>query len=471
MTDMPTRSGARCASVSAAARSSSTVFRRARPCSTGCARRRAPRGPRRAAPKAIAAPAPSCWRACAAGELRYDAVNACILLLGQLDGAELITVEDSPTATTLHPVQQAMVDHARLAMRLLHAGLRDEPVRRLSSGDARDAAPSLCDQLAGNLCRCTGYRPILDAALATCDGAPDRPVRRRRPASAPRRSRRSPTDATSSSATRTRFFAAPASVDVARRALCALSPTRCWSPARPTSASGSPSSCATSSSIIWLGRVAGLDAIERGADGRSRIGAGATLADAAPLLAAIASRSRRTHAPLRLGAGARRAARSAATSPTARRSAISPPALIALGGASCCARARRRARLPLEDFFIAYGKQDRAPGEFVRRDRGAAAAAETSTTAPSRSRSASTRTFPPSCAAFALRRSTGGASPSARIAYGGMAATPKRAAQRRSGADRRESRRPPSLARRASPRSRSDFAPLDRHARHAPPIA
>ena len=45
-----------------------------------------------------------------AGRLSYDAMNACILLLGQLDGAELITIEDLAEGETLHPLQQAMVD-------------------------------------------------------------------------------------------------------------------------------------------------------------------------------------------------------------------------------------------------------------------------------------------------------------------------------------------------------------------------
>ena len=45
------------------------------------------------------------------GRLIYEAVNACMLLLGQVDGAELITVEDLAEGGELHPVQQAMVDN------------------------------------------------------------------------------------------------------------------------------------------------------------------------------------------------------------------------------------------------------------------------------------------------------------------------------------------------------------------------
>ena len=73
--------------------------------------------------------------------LVYEPVNACILFAGQADGCEIITVEDLARDGTLHPVQQAMVDHARLAMRLLHAGLRDGAVRALSPRRRRAGRP------------------------------------------------------------------------------------------------------------------------------------------------------------------------------------------------------------------------------------------------------------------------------------------------------------------------------------------
>src|SRR5271155_1849517 len=105
------------------------------------------------------------------GKLTYEAFNACILLLGQLDGAELITIEDLADGDTLHPVQQAMVDYhgsqcgfctPGIVMSLFAHHHRGAPATRESVNEA----------LAGNLCRCTGYKPIVEAALATCDGAP-----------------------------------------------------------------------------------------------------------------------------------------------------------------------------------------------------------------------------------------------------------------------------------------------------------
>ena len=81
-----------------------------------------------------------------------------------LDGKALFTVESLKGADgTLHPVAAGDGRLPRLAVRLLHAGLRDVAVRALQ--DARHAPDraEIGDALAGNLCRCTGYRPIVDA--------------------------------------------------------------------------------------------------------------------------------------------------------------------------------------------------------------------------------------------------------------------------------------------------------------------
>ena len=107
-----------------------------------------------------------------AGRLVYEPFNACILLLGQLDGAELITIEDLSLNGELHPLQQAMVEAHASQCGFCTPGIVMSLFAGYHSG-APETYASICDQLAGNLCRCTGYRPIIAAALDVCDGAPD----------------------------------------------------------------------------------------------------------------------------------------------------------------------------------------------------------------------------------------------------------------------------------------------------------
>src|SRR6195952_892619 len=100
---------------------------------------------------------------------RYQAVNACILFVTALDGKQLLTVEHLAAADgTLHPVQLAMVDHHGSQCGFCTPGF----VMSLFAlrTEARPDRAAINEALAGNLCRCTGYRPIVDAALSVCTG-------------------------------------------------------------------------------------------------------------------------------------------------------------------------------------------------------------------------------------------------------------------------------------------------------------
>ena len=98
-------------------------------------------------------------------DVEVRAINSCIQFLPTLDGKELITVESLSEDGELHPVQQAMVDHHGSQCGFCTPGFvmslfalyktHKHPTRR-----------DIDDALAGNLCRCTGYRPIVDAAEA-----------------------------------------------------------------------------------------------------------------------------------------------------------------------------------------------------------------------------------------------------------------------------------------------------------------
>jgi xanthine dehydrogenase small subunit len=95
----------------------------------------------------------------AAGKLRYQPVNACILCIGALEGKEVITVEGLKQNGKLHPVQQAMVECHGSQCGFCTPGFVMALYAQYKAGAPADTA----DAIAGNLCRCTGYRPIVEA--------------------------------------------------------------------------------------------------------------------------------------------------------------------------------------------------------------------------------------------------------------------------------------------------------------------
>src|SRR5690349_21073390 len=106
------------------------------------------------------------------GQLEMKAVNSCIQFTPTLDGKALFTVEDLAQGSQLHPVQQALVEcHGSqcgfctpgFAMSLWGMYLQHEGKLGAPSRTQIDAA------LSGNLCRCTGYRPIIDAEKRMCE--------------------------------------------------------------------------------------------------------------------------------------------------------------------------------------------------------------------------------------------------------------------------------------------------------------
>jgi len=105
--------------------------------------------------------------------LRYQSINACITFVGALQGKQLITVEDLEHQGVLHPVQQAMIDqHGSqcgfctpgfiMSMFALFKNIEAQVEAAPASGNW---VPVIERYLGGNLCRCTGYRPIVDACL------------------------------------------------------------------------------------------------------------------------------------------------------------------------------------------------------------------------------------------------------------------------------------------------------------------
>ena len=96
--------------------------------------------------------------------VRFRAVNACIQFVPTLDGKELITVESLKRSDgSLHPVQRAMVDCHGSQCGFCTPGFVMS-LFALYKSASHPSRTEINDALAGNLCRCTGYRPIVDAA-------------------------------------------------------------------------------------------------------------------------------------------------------------------------------------------------------------------------------------------------------------------------------------------------------------------
>jgi xanthine dehydrogenase small subunit len=343
------------------------------------------------------------------GRLNYEPVNACIVTLGQLDGCELITVEDLADEGRLHPVQTALAAGHGSQCGFCTPGIVMSLFAHFhGEGDRTDRA-GINDALAGNLCRCTGYRSIVDAARKACAGpATDRFAARQGETLAALKQLND--GANIFVGNDTHFFASPSS-----ESLLALLFER-HPDARIIAG-------ATDVGLWITKKLLTLDKIEETADA-FQFGAAVTLARAMSSLASIDPDI--GEIVRRFGSVQVRVAGTVGGS-IANASPIGDlaPLFIALGGTIELRKGNAIRNLPLEQFFISYGKQDREPGEFVR--------------------SLSVPKLPPATFFKAFKISKrfdeditavlgafrigveAGRIISARVAFGGMAATPKRA--------------------------------------------
>jgi xanthine dehydrogenase small subunit len=342
-------------------------------------------------------------------EGRRDAVNSCILLLGQLDGQSVRTVEGLRGADGgPHPVQVAMAEADATQCGFCTPGFVMSALAHASNGGTADPN-SIHEALAGNLCRCTGYRPIVDAMTRVAALAVEPP-----PASliSPR---------TKSIAFEGAFFA-PHSLDE----LLAL---RSAHPEALLLAGGTDLGLLASrerrppKAVIHLLHVPELTAISATAD-RITIGAAATYTAAAPTLieafpalraylSRLGSRQIRNMGTIGGNIG------------TASPIGDMPPVLLALEASLTLVSKRGTREIPLDDFFLDYRKTALAPDEIIQ-----------SLSMPRLwegetfhcDKVSKRRDQDISTVAGAYRvRIRNGRIEDARLAFGGMAATPRRA--------------------------------------------
>ncbi|WP_353644662.1 xanthine dehydrogenase small subunit [Mesorhizobium sp. WSM2239] len=360
----------------------------------------------------------------AGGELVYETVNACIRFLGSVDGCHVVTVEHlRGEGGKLHPVQQAMVDFHGSQCGFCTPGF----VMSLYALWMRNPEPSdaaIEKALQGNLCRCTGYEAIVRAARAISSYG--------KAAKDPLAIERAAVIAMLES------MKDGARVEIGEGKGRLVVPANVDDFASVLEAEPKATIVAGSTDVgLWVTKfmreispaifIAGLDELrtisER--DGVITIGAGVTYTEAFSTLAECIP----ALGPLfdRIG-GEQVRNMGTIGGNIANGSPIgdTPPPLIALGATLSLRKGDERRTMPLEDFFIAYGRQDRQPGEFVEAVH-VPVPAEGTHFAVHKITKRRDEDITAVLGAFHLTLANNGAVSDIRIAYGGMAATPKRA--------------------------------------------
>ncbi|WP_226781723.1 xanthine dehydrogenase small subunit [Oceaniglobus trochenteri] len=359
------------------------------------------------------------------GALRYEPVNACIRLLASLDGCHVVSIEYlSGPDGRLHPVQQAMVEHHGSQCGFCTPGFVMS-LYALWMGNAAPTETEIETALQGNLCRCTGYEPIIKAAKAmTALGSPAEDTLTREREAMTARLRRFQDGARVVVAKGQSRCILPGSVDDLAEVLVET-------PGATMVAGATDVGLWVTkflrdiSPVVFLGHLDELRRIET-RDGAIRIGAGVSYTDSRAALVAdyphlgpfwdrIAGWQIRS-----MGTIGGNIANGSPIGDT-------PPVLIALNATITLRKGAERRTLPIADFFIDYGKQDIAAGEFLE-----------SITVPRPGEGGRHAAYKISkrrdedissvCAAFNVTVAEGRIT-AARIAFGGMAATPKRAAR------------------------------------------
>jgi carbon-monoxide dehydrogenase small subunit len=102
-----------------------------------------------------------------------DLVNSCLVPVLQAEGADIQTVEGLATNGTLHPLQQAFLDFGGAQCGICTPGMLMAATQLLSINPHPDMA-EIREGLAGNLCRCTGFKRIFDSVIAAAAANHDR---------------------------------------------------------------------------------------------------------------------------------------------------------------------------------------------------------------------------------------------------------------------------------------------------------
>ncbi len=358
------------------------------------------------------------------GGLKYESVNACIRFVASLDGCHVVTVEAlAQPDGLLHPVQQAMVDTHASQCGFCTPGF----VMSLYGLWMENPKPSVQEiekALQGNLCRCTGYAAIIRAAEAISsigEVGKDPLVAERekiaRQLAALRDGRR---------------------VEIGSEDERVVLPGSLDDFAAVLEANPKATIVAGSTDVgLWVTKfmrdiapvvhVSHLEELRRNSvdDGGMTLAAGVSYSEAYPLIVRHFPQLRELWNRIG-GEQVRNMGTIGGNIANGSPIGDTPPALIALGASVTLRKGRKGRTLPLESFFIEYGRQDRQPGEFVESVR-IPFLGEADHFAVYKVSKRLDEDISSVCGAFRVTLDGEGRVADATIAFGGMAGTPKRA--------------------------------------------
>jgi xanthine dehydrogenase small subunit len=359
------------------------------------------------------------------GKLHYESVNACIRFIGSLNATHVVTVEHLAAKDgTLHPVQQAMVDCHGSQCGFCTPGFVMS-LYGLWLSNSNPDREEIEKALQGNLCRCTGYEPIVKAAEQVARTRPSAlfdPLERTRSDIVARLWAMQPSDTIAITSGEERLLI-PGSEEALARIL-ADEPTATVVAGSTDVGLWVTKQMRALNPVVFINHLSELQTILAG-EGGFTIGAGVTysrafetIAKKVPTLGRLITRIG--------GEQVRNMGTIGGNIANGSPIGDSPPPLIALGATVRLRSTEGTRMLRLEDYFIDYGKQDRRPGEFVE-SLFVPYPAEDTRFAVYKITKRRDEDITAVLGAFYLTLDEQGDVNDIRIAFGGMAGTPKRA--------------------------------------------
>jgi len=294
-------------------------------------------------------------------ELQYKSTNACISFVGSLHGKQLITVEDLKQGAKLHHVQQSMVDNHASQCGFCTPGFVMSSFA-LHKTNSKPNRVEVVEALAGNLCRCTGYRSIIEAAMESSENEAPDSFAVHYTETVKQLNEFKPLPAASLTNNNQHYFAPKNTAELAQKLF--------EIPSATLVAGGTDLALSVTQNLkfidelVYLGDVKELRQLDNN-ENEFVIGSAVPYNEFTPLLSneyhelgemieRFGSRQVRNHGTLGGNIG------------NASPIGDMPPALIALGAEISLQRGKKLRKIALEDFFVDYRKTVLEQSEFIR---------------------------------------------------------------------------------------------------------